>query len=272
MDIKQVNVNDINIAYREIGVGDPLLLIMGYRGTMEMWDPMVLKILSSHYRVIIFDNRGMGKTTSSEKEYSIELFAEDTNGFLCALGIKRSNILGYSLGSSIALEFILKYPDKVNNLILYGGDCGGEESIKPEPKYINSLLDMSGNLDDILNRVTKLLFDEKWINETPNPQSYLPLVTDKPIIKNLENQFNALLSWKGAYHRLNQINSPTLIITGKDDLIRPAANSVMLAEKIKNSCLVQLFGGHGLMHQYPVSFCSFILAFLSQDKFPNSLI
>jgi len=62
-------VQGVTIAKRIFGEGDALLLIMGYSGTMDLWPPEVLRELASHYKVIIFDNRGMGETTASDKEY-----------------------------------------------------------------------------------------------------------------------------------------------------------------------------------------------------------
>ncbi|GAH97822.1 unnamed protein product, partial [marine sediment metagenome] len=111
-------------AYKKFGEGDPLLLIMGYSGTIDLWATEMLKELAARYQVIIFDNRGMGKTTASDKEFTIELFADDTRGLLDALGIERAHVLGWSLGTYIAQEFALTYPDKVDKLILYAGDCG----------------------------------------------------------------------------------------------------------------------------------------------------
>jgi alpha-beta hydrolase superfamily lysophospholipase len=77
-EVERVPVGDINIAYKIIGQGDPIVLIMGYSSTMDMWDPLFLDNLSSKYRVIIFDNRGMGNTTAPPGNFSIAQFANDT--------------------------------------------------------------------------------------------------------------------------------------------------------------------------------------------------
>jgi hypothetical protein len=69
---KKVHVGDIDIAYKMFGKGEPLLLIPGFSQTMDMWDPVVLDRLSSNHTVIIFDNRGIGKTTAGNKTWSIE--------------------------------------------------------------------------------------------------------------------------------------------------------------------------------------------------------
>ncbi|MER5174322.1 MAG: alpha/beta hydrolase [Candidatus Nitrosocosmicus sp.] len=61
-NIKKVKVDDINIEYKMFGKGSPLLLIMGYGGTMNDWDPKVIKNLSQNHTIIVFDNRGVGNT------------------------------------------------------------------------------------------------------------------------------------------------------------------------------------------------------------------
>ena len=69
--VESVPVGDINIAYKVLGQGEPIVLIMGYSSTMDMWDPLFLDNLSSKYKVIIFDNRGMGNTTAPPGNFSI---------------------------------------------------------------------------------------------------------------------------------------------------------------------------------------------------------
>jgi pimeloyl-ACP methyl ester carboxylesterase len=129
--MEKVSVGDIDIAYKVFGEGDPLLLIMGYSGTMDLWSPEVLAELAAHYKVIIFDNRGMGNTIASGKKFTIELFADDTAGLLDALDIERSHVLAWSMGTNIAQELVLNYPDKVDKLILYAADCGRRDSGNP---------------------------------------------------------------------------------------------------------------------------------------------
>ena len=99
---KKVRVGDIDIAYKTFGKGDPILLINGYSFTMDSWDPTLLETLASNHTVIVFDNRGIGNTTSgSEQKFSISLFANDTAGLLEALNIKKADVLSWSMGGRI---------------------------------------------------------------------------------------------------------------------------------------------------------------------------
>jgi len=85
-----------------------------------------------------------------------------------------------------------------------------------------------------------------------------------PVSKeNIQHQGEAWSNWKGTCDRLSNINKPTLVIVGTDDVIRPPANSLILAEKIPGAWLVQINGGgHGLMWQYPDKFSRIVLTFL----------
>jgi pimeloyl-ACP methyl ester carboxylesterase len=74
----------------------------------------LLETLASNHTVIVFDNRGIGNTTSgSEQKFSISLFANDTAGLLEALNIKKADVLAWSMGGRIAQELTLNYPDRV---------------------------------------------------------------------------------------------------------------------------------------------------------------
>lgn len=261
---KTVAVGDIEVAYQIFGEGEPLLLIMGYSGTMDLWAPEMLKELASKYQIIIFDNRGMGKTTASDKEFTIERFADDTRGLLDALGIERAHVLGWSLGTYIAQELSLRYPDRVEKLILYAGDCGGKEAIYPGPEIMDALGDTSASSRERGEKLLATLFPEKWLKEHPDPRTYFPEITETSSPENVERQYQAWQKWKGTYSRLTKITQPTLLITGTDDINTPWQNSLIMIDLIPGAWLVQLEGGgHGVMYQYPKKFSRIVLTFLA---------
>ena len=101
--VKKVHVGDINVAYKMFGKGDPILLIPGGSDGMNAWDPSLLKILSSNHTVIVFDPRGIGNTTIGSKPYTPSQLANYTTGLMDALKIPKASVMGYSLGSYIAL-------------------------------------------------------------------------------------------------------------------------------------------------------------------------
>lgn len=265
---EKIKVGDIDIAYKKFGQGDPLLFIPGFSATMDIWDPILLDKLSSNHTIILFDNRGIGKTTVGNKTWSIEQFANDTAGLIDALGIKKPvDILGLSWGGYVAQELALTNPQKVNKLILYGTDCGGKATIlSPQitPEIGRSVESGNASADTFVS----MFFPKEWIKENGvYVQKIFSAMTPSFLStskENIQHQAQTTYNWKGACDRLSNINKPTLIITGTDDMVRPPANSLLLAQKIPGAWLVQIKGGgHGVMWQYPEKVIRILETFLS---------
>src|SRR5215204_7600025 len=111
---EHVQVGDINVAYKRFGQGKPILFISGTSQTKDAWESTLLsQLAATNHTVIVFDNRGIGETTVGTKPFSIDQFANDTAGLLDALQIEKADVFGASLGSFIAQELTLNYPEKV---------------------------------------------------------------------------------------------------------------------------------------------------------------
>ena len=147
--LEKVHVGDIEMAYKMFGKGDPILLISPAQADMNYWEPSLLSSLSSNHTVIVFDNRGVGNTTTGIKPFSVQQFANDTAGLLDALKIQKADVLGYSLGSFIAQQLAVTHPDKVNRLVLIATTCGGKESIPPSPEFLKMDIDIINKLQMI---------------------------------------------------------------------------------------------------------------------------
>ena len=100
--LRHVRVGDISVGYRTIGCGRPLVLITGYAVTLYIWDPGLLTLLAEQRRVIVFDNRGVLTTSQGRGRLTIERMADDTAGLIRALGYRRADVLGWSMGGYIA--------------------------------------------------------------------------------------------------------------------------------------------------------------------------
>jgi len=260
--VKTQAVNRVTIACKILGRGYPLVLINGFASTMDMWNPPVLAGLARHFRVVIFDNRGTGYSSVSDEPFSITLFAEDTAALMDTLGIARAHVLGLSMGASIAQELALSRPERVARLILVSGTCGGSEAVRMEPWVWESLSDKSGTGLDLANRMFSVLFTKDWLAAN-DPWKCCPEVHETTNEESVARQAEAFYTWPGSYDRLPLVRSPTLVVTGTDDVVIPPANAVTLAERIPGARLVQFPGaGHGLMYQYPEAFTRAVLEFL----------
>src|SRR5829696_1887618 len=135
--LKKVHVGDIDVAYKMFGKGDPIILFNGASDNMDAWDPSFISDLSSNHTVIVFDQRGIGNTAAGSKPYTEQQLANDTAGLLDALKIPNADVMGYSLGSYLAQQLTMMYPEKVNRLVLVASSCGGKESMAKPPEFLN---------------------------------------------------------------------------------------------------------------------------------------
>ena len=110
-------VDTVELYYEQHGSGAPLLLIMGLAADSMAWLFQVPEF-SKHYRTIVFDNRGVGRSSKPAGPYTISQMADDTAGLLDVLGIARTHVVGVSMGGMIAQELALRHPRLVGGLVL----------------------------------------------------------------------------------------------------------------------------------------------------------
>lgn len=263
IETKKIHVGDIDIAYKMFGNGKPVLLINGFSAPLDFWDPILLANLASNHTVIVFDNRGIGNTTSGIKKFSISQFANDTAGLLDALNVSKADVIGWSMGGMIAQELTLMHPEKVDKLVIHASSCGGKQSVLPSQEVIMAAVTISSNSVERIQKILPLLFPEIWRMQNPNYLEKLPRTTEVIPSETLDLQTEAILNWEGVCDKLNIITQPTLVVVGTDDFFAPSSNSLLIAEKINGSRLVQIpGGGHGVMFQYPETFNSILKTFL----------
>jgi pimeloyl-ACP methyl ester carboxylesterase len=273
MPSHNVTVGDINIAYKQIGKPNakPIILITGSSATMDMWNPLLLEQLASaNYRVIIFENRGVGESTVGTKEFSISQFANDTLGLLDALGISKADFLGWSMGGFIAQQLALTNPDRVNNLILYATSCGGPNDRPTPDEVIQIGTNASMSQEERIRKLAPLFFaPASWFKAHPDYLNYFPfhayIQSKERVSQEIHRQqLNAAATWTGTCNTLSSITQPTLVIVGTDD--DPAPDSLTLAEGIPGSWLIRIRdAGHGLMYQHPDVFNRILMTFLENS-------
>jgi pimeloyl-ACP methyl ester carboxylesterase len=283
--VKKVHVEDIDIAYKTIGKGYPILLFNGASDGMDAWDPSFPAGLSSNHTVIVFDQRGIANTTAGSRPYTYQQLANDTAGLLDALKIPKADVMGYSLGSYLAQQLTIMYPDKVNSLVLVGSSCGGRDHTPKPPEFIKLQSDIvNKSLHNIpitreeMKSLSSASLGSGWIKLHPESLENIPAnITTlqqlkpglSPEIANNQNNVGKHWednpNWSGACDELAKLAKPTLVITGTDDdKYQPYVNSLKIVEKIPGAWLVQIKdAGHAVMDQYPAEISKILQTFLS---------
>jgi pimeloyl-ACP methyl ester carboxylesterase len=262
----KVKVNDINLYYEIHSDGFPLLLIRGLGSNIDWWDPDFLDAMSKSFKIIIFDNRGAGRTDKPDIEYSIEMFADDTVGLMDALNIKRSHVLGYSMGGAIAQEISLKYPERVEKLVLCATTCGGTEAVAISPELMEILMKgaKGKSLEERAEQMIQLTFTEEFIKIHPD----IIERERQSILKNptpdfsFQRQLGAVMKFSTG-GRLKMVKTPTLIVHGRKDILVPPENAQVLAKLIHDSKVAYFDNsGHAFFSQETVFVAKTILEFL----------
>ncbi len=252
------------VAYRIAGSGPPLVMITGYSGTMEAWDRRFVDTLAQHYRVVIFDNAGVGQTQALPAPLSIDAMANQTSALIAALGLTRPDILGWSMGSMIAQALAVLHPGQVRRLVLCASYPGNGTAIRPSQQVIHALT--SGNSQQVMA-------DLFPAGQIAAQNSYLAAISSYPSasgapVGTVTAQGHAVDQWWAgldpAGRQSAKIAVPALIADGTADRLDPLANSHALAGLIPGARLT-LYpdAGHAFLFQDQAVFIPLVESFLS---------
>lgn len=255
--------NNINIYYESYGHGQPLILISGLGGDRTFWQASI-GVLSAKFRVIIFDTRGIGRTDAPEGPYGMEMFADDLAGLMDALQMPRAHVLGFSMGGQIALQFALKYPERINKLIIAASCAKLNTQIR---LYVDAVLDVyEGGIStkQMFELIAPWLFSNGFLS-IPGNEVYLQYDESDP-----EQQ--PLYAWKNQYlaqrafditSRLKDIKASPLIITGELDVFAQLSDAKTLQEGLIGSTLAVIpRAGHLFNFERPETFHDTVLNYL----------
>ena len=130
-----VRTTDGTVAYRELGSGPALLLIIGADASMDDWPPSFVDALAAHHEVVVFDNAGVGRTSavSATASLSITAMASQTSALISALRLRRPAVLGWSMGGMIAQALAVSHPAQVSRLILAATAVGTGKAVPLPP-------------------------------------------------------------------------------------------------------------------------------------------
>jgi len=264
--VKLARTPDGLVGYREVGAGPPLVLIMGYSGSMDQWEPRFVDALGRAHRVVIFDNAGIGRTSALSAPLTITAMADQTAAFIETLHLGRPDVLGWSMGGLIAQALAVLHPSLVRRLVLCATLPGNGKATLPSAAAAGALSDPAkGNATTLLG----LLFPA---NQSAGEAEYVKQMLEFPHFYLApaavsKAQLGALGSWLSgkeiAGRSVDEIASPTLVADGLEDDLVPTANDRELARIIKHSSIV-LYpdAGHAFLFQDERAFLQRVQGFL----------
>lgn len=265
---KFIDAGGTHFAYRTIGTkkGVPLVLLQHFTGTIDYWDPAVVNGLSKEREVIVFDNAGVGASSGKVPD-NIEQMSTDALAFIKALGFKKVDLLGYSLGGMIAQYLAAQNPELVRKVILANTvhQGGGNDLMK----VLNNAMSQKTYSDPRM-----VLFFTESKNSIEAGQAFLKRTSarkknrDPEVGPDVANaQAKALIVFSttqdSSNKLLNAITQPVLIVTGSNDTMLPTKSSYEMFQILKNAHLMMYpDSNHGAIFQYHDQFVNEVNNFL----------
>jgi pimeloyl-ACP methyl ester carboxylesterase len=240
------------VGYRIVGSGPPLVLIMGEAWTMEDWDPRLVHALAGQHRVVMFDNSGVGQTRQLPAPFSIDDMAGQTSALIATLGLGRPEVLGWSLGGTVAQALAVLHPAQVSRLVLCGAFPGNGSDQQPPPSAAPNRSDFPAG------QAGAYAAFKAAIAEYPAAAPASAAAT--------AGQSAAFSDWlvgqDPAGRETGHISVPTLIADGTQDQLDPVVNDHTLAALIHGSKL-KLYpdAGHAFLFQDWSSFAALVNSF-----------
>ena len=245
------NLKQGHIYYEQHGRGENLVLIGGFTADYLVWSE-IIEPLSQHYRVLVFDNPGAGRSYIPKENYSLKAMSNDIVSLLNALGINHAHFMGHSLGASLLMQLCIEHPNKIEKAMLCGGPATVPITAKWQIQGLKYAIERQLPDDYILLSVFPWLYGRRFLNdigrleklkaglmENPNPQTLAGFLT----------QTNVVLNFDISTH-LKEIKKECLIVASDEDLLIPMHCLEFLKKNIIHSKLEVI--GEGVGHMFHV--------------------
>jgi pimeloyl-ACP methyl ester carboxylesterase len=251
--IRTVEAGKGTVGYRSVGDGPPLVMIMGLSGSMDAWPPSFIDALAARRRVIVFDNEGIRRSSGRPAGLTIARMARRTAALIRALGLKRADVLGWSMGGMIAQSLARQRPRRVRRLVLCATAPGNGRGTAPAADVITDLADPGTSQGSLVAGLfpTDPAAGQAYargIASYPNANPAAPREITRA-------QFGATATWligqDPTGRPLSRLRMPVLVGGGALDRILPVANQRHLGRRLPRARLkIYPDAGHGFLFQH----------------------
>jgi len=235
-------VNGIKLWYGEYGRGAPVILVHGGLANANYWG-LLVRALAPHYRVIVMDSRGHGRSSRDSRPYGYDLMADDVVGLMDYLKIDKAALVGWSDGAIIGLDIAQRHPARLTKLFAFAAnsDPSAVKDVEHDPVF-----------SAFIARARK-----EYATLSPTPKEY------DAFLKQIEKMWESQPHWTA--DDLHTITVPTWIVDADHDEAIKRDNTLFMADAIPGSgLLIQPQVSHFSFLQDPVQFNADVLHFLQQ--------
>lgn len=257
-----IRVNEVNLYYELHGVetADVVVLSNGIFMSTASWGYQVAE-LKKHFRVLVYDCRGMWQSEHPTGPYSLEQHADDLAALLDALKIEKAHLVGISYGGEISMLFSVRHPEKVRSLVVSSAVSEIDTMLKTIGQaWAGAMLTRNGKT--LFEVTLPSNFSEAWLKAN---QALLPKMAQKYD----EIDFTSVGELMAAFSRLDftaqlkKIQAPTLVVVGEEDMLKPRKYSEIIAREIPGAeFLVIPHAAHAVCLEKPSEFNSALLGFI----------
>lgn len=240
-----VNVNGIELAYRRLGKGSPLILIHGYPLDHSIWDE-VASLLENDFDLILPDLRGFGGSGTVDTQYSMAEIAGDLASLLDFLGVEKASFAGHSMGGYVALAFAKAYPNQVNGLALVSSQAAGDTPERKEGRYKTAADVVEKGVSVIAETMTEKLTHDQKVRDR-----LLPLI-QKQSVAGVAGALKAMAEREDLTSFVASFERALVLIHGDVDGLIPVDRAREIKFLLPSALLFELSGaGHMPMMEMP---------------------
>jgi 3-oxoadipate enol-lactonase len=248
------SAGEIELSYERAGSGPVLLMIMGMSGTALSWGEPFLDSLREDFETIVYDHRGVGKSSRMEEPFTIVSLAEDALNLLDALEVDSAHVLGISMGGMVAQELALAHPERIRTLTLGCTYCGGEGSSVTSPEVARRLGEarMSGDRERAIRASWEANVSARFAADADAYATFFASANERAVALPVIMAQTLAIAGHDTNARLAALEMPTLVVHGAEDQILPVENARLIASRIPGARLEILDGvGHLFFREEP---------------------